>query len=56
MNSIHSYEGWWDLSLMDDRNERALLSGLSRSLRSGRRRSCSRSSEHPRLFGKFGDA
>jgi hypothetical protein len=24
MASIHSYEGWWDLSLIDDRNERAL--------------------------------
>jgi hypothetical protein len=24
MTSIHTYEGWWDLSLIDDRNERAL--------------------------------
>jgi hypothetical protein len=28
MTSIHSYEGWWDLSLIDDRNERALLSAF----------------------------
>ena len=28
MASIHSYEGWWDLSLIDDRNERALLSAF----------------------------
>jgi hypothetical protein len=24
MASMHSYEGWWDLSLIDDRNERPL--------------------------------
>ena len=24
MKSIHSYEGWWDLSLIDNRNERPL--------------------------------
>jgi hypothetical protein len=24
MASIHSYNGWWDLSLIDDRNERPL--------------------------------
>jgi len=23
-----TYEGWWDLSLIDDRNERALLSAF----------------------------
>ena len=28
MASIHSYEGWWDLSLIDDRNERALFSAF----------------------------
>ena len=28
MASIHTYEGWWDLSLIDDRNERPLLSAL----------------------------
>jgi hypothetical protein len=28
MTSIHSYEGWWDLSPIDDRNERALLSAF----------------------------
>jgi hypothetical protein len=28
MVSIRSYEGWWDLSLIDDRNERALLSAF----------------------------
>ena len=28
MANIHSYEGWWDLSLIDDRNERALLSAF----------------------------
>ena len=28
MASIHSYEGWWDLSLIDDRNERPLLSAF----------------------------
>jgi hypothetical protein len=28
MNSIRSYKGWWDLSLIDDRNERALLSAF----------------------------
>jgi hypothetical protein len=26
MTSIRTYEGWWDLSLIDDRNERALIS------------------------------
>jgi hypothetical protein len=25
MASIHTYKGWWDLSLIDERNERALL-------------------------------
>jgi hypothetical protein len=24
MASMHLYEGWWDLSLIDDRNERPL--------------------------------
>ena len=24
MASIHTYEGWWDLSLIDERNERPL--------------------------------
>ena len=28
MANIHSYDGWWDLSLIDDRNERALLSAF----------------------------
>jgi hypothetical protein len=28
MASIRSYEGWWDVSLIDDRNERALLSAF----------------------------
>jgi hypothetical protein len=28
MTSIHTYEGWWDLSLIDYRNERALLSAF----------------------------
>ena len=28
MANIHSYEGWWDLSLIDERNERALLSAF----------------------------
>ena len=28
MASIHTYDGWWDLSLIDDRNERALLSAF----------------------------
>jgi hypothetical protein len=28
MTRINSYEGWWDLSLIDDRSERALLSAF----------------------------
>jgi hypothetical protein len=28
MAKIHTYEGLWDLSLIDDRNERPLLSGF----------------------------
>jgi hypothetical protein len=28
MVKIHTYEGWWDLSLIDDRNERPLLSAF----------------------------
>ena len=28
MTKIHTYEGWWDLSLIDNRNERALLSAF----------------------------
>jgi hypothetical protein len=28
MTKIHTYEGWWDLSLIDDRNERPLLSAF----------------------------
>jgi hypothetical protein len=28
MASIYTYEGWWDLSLIDERNERALLSAF----------------------------
>jgi hypothetical protein len=28
MAKIHTYEGWWDLSLIDDRNERPLLSAF----------------------------
>ena len=28
MASIHTYDGWWDLSLIDDRNERPLLSAF----------------------------
>jgi hypothetical protein len=28
MTSIHTYEGWWDLSLIDHRNERPLLSAF----------------------------
>jgi hypothetical protein len=28
MANIRSYDGWWDLSLIDDRNERALLSAF----------------------------
>ena len=28
MASIRTYEGWWDLSLIDDRNERPLLSAF----------------------------
>ena len=28
MASIHTYEGWRDLSLIDDRNERPLLSAF----------------------------
>jgi hypothetical protein len=26
--SIHTYDGWWDLPLIDDRNERALLAAF----------------------------
>jgi hypothetical protein len=25
---IRTYEGWWDLSLLDERNERSLLSAF----------------------------
>jgi hypothetical protein len=28
MASIHTNEGWWDASLLDERNERALLSAF----------------------------
>jgi hypothetical protein len=28
VTSIHSFEGWWDLSLIDNRNERPLLSAF----------------------------
>ena len=28
MASMHSYEGWWDLSLIDDRNQRPLFSAF----------------------------
>ena len=28
MASIHTYDGWWDLSLIDERNERALLAAF----------------------------
>ena len=28
MASIRTYEGWWDISLLDERNERALLSAF----------------------------
>ena len=28
MASIRTYEGWWDLSLLDEKNERALLSAF----------------------------
>jgi hypothetical protein len=28
MNNIRKYEGWWDLSLIDDRSERALFSAF----------------------------
>jgi hypothetical protein len=28
MSRIRTYEGWWDLSLLDERNERALLSAF----------------------------
>ena len=28
MANIRTYEGWWDLSLIDDRNERPLLSAF----------------------------
>jgi hypothetical protein len=28
MTSIRTYEGLWDLSLIDDRNERALISAF----------------------------
>jgi hypothetical protein len=28
MASIHTYEGWWDLSPIDGRNERPLLSAF----------------------------
>ena len=28
MTSIHTYNGWWDLSLIDDRNEPRLLSAF----------------------------
>ena len=28
MASIHKYDGWWDLSLIDERNERALLAAF----------------------------
>jgi len=28
MASIRTYEGWWDLSLIDERNERPLLSAF----------------------------
>jgi hypothetical protein len=28
MMSIRTYEGWWDLSLIDDRNERPLHAAL----------------------------
>jgi hypothetical protein len=29
MGGIRAYEGWWDLSLLDERNERALLSAFA---------------------------
>jgi hypothetical protein len=28
MGSSRTYEGWWDLSLIDERNERPLLSAF----------------------------
>jgi hypothetical protein len=28
MTNIHTYNGWWDLSLIDDRNEPRLLSAF----------------------------
>ena len=28
MANIRAYEGWWDTSLVDERNERALLSAF----------------------------
>jgi hypothetical protein len=28
MTSIRTYRGWWDTSLFDERNERALLSAF----------------------------
>ena len=28
MARIHPHEGWWDLSLIDDRNERPLVSAF----------------------------
>ena len=28
MASIRTYEGWWDICLLDERNERALLSAF----------------------------
>jgi hypothetical protein len=28
MASIRTYDGWWDICLLDERNERALLSAF----------------------------
>ncbi len=28
MANTYTYKGWWDLSLIDDRNERALFSAF----------------------------
>jgi hypothetical protein len=45
MVSIRTYEGWWDVSLSNPRNERALLSAAVAAIVVGRRPLCSRSFE-----------
>jgi hypothetical protein len=56
MTNSRTYEGWWDLSLIDGRNERRCLRRSSRLSRSGRQRSCSLSSEEARLITELAAA